>query len=71
MAYLLSVMAMAAYLLRSANTKKFDALLSNLRIGRVTNVLILYAFGLFLGFSAERTPFGWTDVYDPMAIAVV
>ncbi|MFZ3233366.1 MAG: hypothetical protein WA194_07795 [Patescibacteria group bacterium] len=44
MAYLLSVTALSAFLLRSANSKKFDALLSNLRVGRVANILILYVF---------------------------
>lgn len=69
--YFLSILAFASVLLHWANPKKFIAMISNLRIGRIMNLLILLAFGLFLGFGAAEKPFAWSDIFDPIAVLVL
>lgn len=70
LAYFLCVSVFAGILLRLANPAKFKGMVSNFRIGRVMNVLILFSLGVFLGFSTSKTAFAWSDVFDVVAIAV-
>lgn len=60
----------ASALLYWADPKKFTGVVSNFRISRIANVLILFSLGVFLGFTVSDRPAKWSDVFDVMAVLV-